>query len=352
MSNFKFLENIIEYKLFASSAIDAENVLQTSPTLCATACRKALELAIKWVYSVDHTMVMPYKDNLQSLVHEPSFRFAVDKDTWGKFQFVIKLGNATSHTGVQISKSDAIMSLSAVFEFIEWIDYCYGYNYKERSFDVNLIPNTQVDNEKLKETEKMLKQAEEQLKKAQLELEKQSEQFMQNKEKEMPARQFVASDISEFETRKKYIDLDLKLLGWTFGDDVIEELEFTDMVGIDGQKGFADYVLFGKNGQPLAVVEAKRTSKDPKIGKKQCVLYADCLERKYGVRPIIFLTNGFDTYFWDDTDTPMRKVSGIFSKSDLQKLMDRRTSKKDPKQIQIDEKITDRYYQKEALCRV
>ena len=78
------------------------------------------------------------------------------------------------------------------------------------------------------------------------------------------------------------------------------------------EAGSCDYVLFGKDGSPLAVVEAKRTSKDPNVGRKQVMLYADCLERKFGRRPMMFTTNGFETYFWDDKTSPQRPVSGIF----------------------------------------
>ena len=141
-------------------------------------------------------------------------------------------------------------------------------------------------------------------------------------------------------------------MGWKFTGpdaDVQEEYRVEDMAGMPGQPGFCDYVLFGKDGLPLAVVEAKRTSKDPNIGRKQAVLYADCLERKFGRRPMMFTTNGFETYFWDDQTAPQRKVSGIFSKDDLQKLMNRRTERMDLMGVSIDDKITDRYYQKEAI---
>ena len=75
-------------------------VYTSAPAMCAVGCRKALELAAKWVYSADNTMQMPYKDNLQSLIHEPTFRFAVDYNTWGKLPFIIKLGNLAVHTAV------------------------------------------------------------------------------------------------------------------------------------------------------------------------------------------------------------------------------------------------------------
>ena len=104
MTNFSFLENKSEYALFSGACIEAEKIYSTSPAMCAVACRKALELAVKWVYSADNTMVMPYKDNLQSLIHEPSFRFAVDYNTWGKLRLIIKLGNESVHTARSVQK--------------------------------------------------------------------------------------------------------------------------------------------------------------------------------------------------------------------------------------------------------
>ena len=96
MANFEFLKNQKEYILFANAAIEAEKVYATSPAMSAVGSRKALELAVKWVYSADDSMQMPYKDNLQSLIHEPSFRFSVDYHTWGKLPFIVKLGNVSS----------------------------------------------------------------------------------------------------------------------------------------------------------------------------------------------------------------------------------------------------------------
>jgi len=157
--------------------------------------------------------------------------------------------------------------------------------------------------------------------------------------------------ISEFLTRKKYIDVDLKLLGWVFGDDVREEVELFGMPN-HHETGYADYVLYGRDGLPLAIIEAKRTSKDPKLGTQQARLYADCLERMTGRRPIMFTTNGFETYLWDDMTSPQRKVSGVFAKADLEKLMNRRNERKALDEIPIDDKITDRYYQKEAIRAV
>lgn len=356
MTNFEFLANIPEYALFSSATIEAEKVYSTSPAMCAVGCRKALELAVKWVYSADRTITMPYKDNLQSLIHEPSFRFALDSQTWGKLPYIIRLGNLAVHTERAVNPADALLSLESLFEFIEWVEYCYGSDYEERHFDAALIPTEKVviDTKKIKEQESLIEQQESEIKALQAKIAAMSATLTAEKEEKQESRTFEPTDISEFKTRKIYIDVDLKSMGWKFGGtdaDVWEEYPVTGMPNAIGE-GFVDYVLFGKDGLPLAVIEAKRSSKDPNIGRKQAVLYADCLERKFGRRPMMFTTNGFETYFWDDKSSPQRKVSGFFSKADLEKLMNRRDTRKKLKNIAIDEKITDRYYQIEAIRAV
>lgn len=357
MTNFSFLQSKTEYALFAPACVEAEKIFASAPALCAVGCRKALELAVKWVYAADTTMKLPYKDNLQSLIHEPIFRFAVDSNTWGKFPFIIKLGNLAVHTERSVQKSDALAALRGLFEFVEWIDYCYGSDYQERRFDPALIPSEQVevDAARVREQESLLDEKEAQIEALRKQIEEMAAQYTAAKEQHQQERTFQPEDLSEFKTRKIYIDVDMKQMGWKFDGpdaDVREEYEVEGMAGVPGQAGYCDYVLFGKDGLPLAVVEAKRSSKDPNIGRKQAVLYADCLERKFGRRPMMFTTNGFETYFWDDRSGHQRKVSGIFSKDDLQKLMNRREERQNLDDIPIDDKITDRYYQKEAIRAV
>ncbi len=357
MTNFFFLKEKTTYALFAPACIEAERIFAASPAMCAVGCRKALELAVKWVYAADTSMEMPYRDNLQSLLHEPSFRFAVDRNTWGKLPFIAKLGNEAVHTGHNIQKGDALLCLQSLFEFVQWIDYCYGTAYQERKFDPARIPAEKiaVDVKKIKEQESLLDEKQAEIEKLRKQIEEMSARFTAEKDQHKKERTFQSEDLSEFATRKRFIDVDLREMGWKLEGvdaDVQVEYEVDGMAGKAGQKGYADYVLFGKDGLPLAVVEAKRASKDPNNGWKQAVLYADCLERKFGRRPMIFITNGFETYFWDDQTSPKRQVSGIFSKNDLQKLMNRRTERLKLETVPISDKITDRYYQKEAIRAV
>ncbi len=357
MSNFSFLENQPEYKLFSNAAIEAEKVYTTSYAMCAIGCRKALELAVKWVYAADKSIYMPYKNNLQSLIHEKSFRDCVNAQTWSKLPFIIKLGNLAVHTEKNVQESNVLLSLKSLFEFIQWIDYCYGTNYIERYFDENKLPKEQliIDYAKIKSQESLLSQKDIEIEKLRKQLEAISSQTAKDIEINKKERIFTPENISEYKTRKQFIDVDLQLMGWNFSGEnknVEEEYVVNDMEGVPGQLGRIDYVLFGDDNLPLAVIEAKRTNKDPNDGLKQAILYADCLERKFHRRPIIFTTNGFETYFWDDTSSPQRQVFSVFSKSDLQKLMNRRQMHKDLTSIKIDDKITDRYYQKAAIVAV
>lgn len=195
-ANFEFLKDKPEYKLFSHACVEAERVLETSPAMAAIGCRRALELAIKWVYSADNTMKMPYKDNLQALIHEPTFKFSVTRQTWEKLPYIIKLGNLAAHTEKSISKSDAVLSLSALFEFIQWIDYCYGTNYQERQFNEADIPAEKVvlDEARIREMNCLLEQKESEIEALREKVASMSARLTRNKDKNKEERSFIPVD--------------------------------------------------------------------------------------------------------------------------------------------------------------
>lgn len=158
------------------------------------------------------------------------------------------------------------------------------------------------------------------------------------------------NDPTEQETRKQYIDAMLRDAGWRLGADWLEEVELQGMPN-HAQVGFADYVLYGDNGKPLAVIEAKRTSVDPAKGRQQAKLYADLLEKQHGRRPVVFLTNGFETYL-QDNQYPERQVAALYSKRDLEKLFNLRRMRQPLTDIQVDKNIAGRYYQEGAIKAV
>lgn len=362
--NFGFLKRADGYyDLFADACIEAEKIYATSPALCAVGCRKALELSVKWVYAIDNSISMPYRDNLSSLLHEQSFRECVDERVWRRLIGINKLGNLSVHTERRVAAEDAILSLRSLFDFVDWIDYCYGPEYENRRFDEEKIPKRGVQLtlqqvKAIKAREELISQKDEEIKRLEAQLKAMSAQATVDKAAHIETRSFNPEEISEYKTRKHYIDWDLALAGWKIDENALEEREVTGMPrekDSDSGTGYIDYLLLGKDNRPLAIVEAKRTMYSPQKGIQQARLYARCLENEYGYRPPIFLTNGFETFFLDDDSAPMRKVSGFFSQDELQRIINRRSGTVKPSTLRVNETIAGggkRYYQVEAIERV
>ena len=352
--NFSFLKDLPRYELFADACCEAERTLRTSAAMCAVGCRKALELAVKWVYSADAHIKMPYKDNLGALVHEDTFRAAVPDGTWKKLGYVVRLGNQCVHTNKGIAGRDAVCSLKILFEFVQWVDYAYGgAAHVARAFDERAIPAVKLalDVQAIKQREALIAQKDEEIARLEAQVRAQQPTFEQAKAQQGQGDPFNPDEALEWETRQRYIDIDLRYAGWDFERNVVREVPVTGMT-TPGGKGQVDYVLYGKDAKPLAVVEAKRTMYDPEKGLQQARLYADCLQAQYGRRPFVFVTNGFATRFCDDDSGPVRDCSGVFSPDDLQRLMNRRGRGLALARVRVDEGIAGRHYQVGAIRAV
>lgn len=165
---------------------------------------------------------------------------------------------------------------------------------------------------------------------------------------------------NEKETRLELIDPALKRAGWVVLNEkhIIEKNKAcieTPVVGMPKTSenptgnGFADYVLFGDDGKPLALIEAKKSVVNEEQGRVQACLYADALEKKYGLRPVIYYTNGYSIKIIDGL-YPARQVFGFHKKDELEYLIQRRGFSLDDKEV--DASICGRYYQKDAIDEV
>lgn len=354
MSNFDFLKQSKIFNNFSEACCEAENGIGLNTVTCSILCRRALELGVKWLYANDNDLKIPYNDNLSALVHDITFKNIIDEKLLKQIEYVIKLGNFAVHNNKKISREEAILSLRYLYNFMQWIAYCYSDNYIEKEFDENILPKQTINILTIKERESLydeLEAKDKKLEETRKENEELRKQLTNKREAKKENYTFEIKDISEYETRKKYIDLELKIAGWNFDTNVQEEMKLNGMPN-DQNIGYADYVLFGENGLPLAVVEAKRTSVDPKVGQNQAKLYADCLEQKYHQRPVIYYTNGFEIYMWDDVNYPPRKVSGFYTQDELQLLINRRENRQSLEHIFVNDKITNREYQLEAIKSV
>lgn len=344
MTNFDVFNTDSQFAAFAPAAIAAERILHIDPSACILNCRRAMEFAVKWMYSVDDSLVRPWQDKLVSLMSNEDFRDIVGTDIYRRMDYIRIMGNNAAHNNKKITEEQAVLCLENLFIFLDFIAYCYGKEYNERHFDKALlqeqtvktgpvvhIPDVNLDaliaeNKKLKEelTARRLEQQQTYVPKP--------------------------LDITEYQTRKLYIDAMLEDAGWTEGKNWLNEVELAGMPN-KSNVGFADYVLYGDDGKALAVIEAKRTCVDVAVGRQQAKLYADLLEKKYGRRPVIFLTNGFETRI-QDNQYPERKVAAIYSKRDLEKLFNLQTMRTSLKNIVVNKNIAGRWYQEAAVKAV
>lgn len=353
--NFDFLKNKKIFNSFSNACLEAEKSILVSPSTTAILTRRALELAVKWIYTFDNDLVLPYQDNISSLIHDDSFKELINIDLFSMIKYVIKLGNVAVHTNATIKREEAVLSLNNLFNFVSFLDYCYADEYTAGEFNEDLLDegnSNRAKKEELQDLYDKLSAKDKKLKEVRKENTDLREKLTLKRKSNAKNDSFSIDEISEYETRKRYIDVELKLAGWSFNSDIIEEVEVSNMPNKAGV-GYVDYVLYGDNGKPLAVVEAKRTSKDPKIGQQQAKLYADSLEQESGQRPVIFFTNGFDSFIWDDySGYSERRIFGFYKKEELQLLVDRRTSKTPLNNIEIKDEISNRYYQKESIINV
>ena len=353
MSNFDFILKNEIFKTFAEASVEAEKSIAVANVSCTILCRRALELAVKWIYVNDRELVLPYQNNLSSLVYDINFKSMINEKVFNGMTYIIKLGNFSVHSNKKVTRKEAVLCLKYLFDFMDWLAYYYDSNYIETKFDERKLPAESIANLKKEEREELenkLVEKDEKIEKILKENEELREKLTKQRTSKKTAYNFKVSDISEFETRKQFIDLDLKIAGWD-STNIREEVEVRGMPNTQ-EAGYVDYVLYGENGKPLAVVEAKRTSKDSKSGQQQAKLYADCLEKEYAQRPIIYYTNGKEIYMWDDLSYPERKVSGYYTQDELQLLIRRRNSKENLEHIYIANDIANRPYQLEAVKKV
>ena len=353
MSNFDFILKNGIFKTFAEASVEAEKSIAVANVSCTILCRRALELAVKWIYANDRELVLPYQNNLSSLVYDINFKSMINEKVFNGMTYIIKLGNFSVHSNKKVTRKEAVLCLKYLFDFMDWIAYYYDSNYIETKFDEGKLPaesSANLKKEEREELENKLVEKDEKIEKILKENEELREKLTKQRTSKKTAYNFKVSDISEFETRKQFIDLDLKIAGWD-STNIREEVEVKGMPNTQ-EIGHVDYVLYGENGKPLAVVEAKRTSKDAKIGQQQAKLYADCLEKEYAQRPIIYYTNGKEIYMWDDVSYPERKVAGFYTQDELQLLIKRRDSKENLEHIFIANDIANRPYQLEAVKKV
>ena len=343
MTNFSFLQPNKKFAPFTTPAITAEKILPIDPAACVLNCRRSMEFAVKWMYSVDKQLVKPYDNTLAGLMSAEDFRDIVGPDLRRRMELIRKLGNHAAHREKQITRDQAVLCLENLWHFLDFVACCDGEGYTQGRFDPSLLERTEPGPAPARVPDVTLEQliAENQALK---------EELTARREARQPAYLPKPLELSEYQTRKIYIDAMLLDVGWVEGKNWLGEVELSGMPSKSGL-GYADYVLYDDANRPLAVIEAKKTCADPAQGRQQAKLYADLLEKRYGRRPVVFLTNGFETRI-DDGCYPERACAGIYSKRDLEKWFNLRSMRSSLKNVTVDRSIAGRWYQEGAVKAV
>lgn len=362
MGNFDFLLKHECFNSFSVIACSAEKMLglpiPNSPNTCLAQCRQAAEAATKWIYNHDKNLPIPENASFNDLASDYRFRQLVGSRVDRGIYCIRKFGNIATHKPETFQRTPAVRPeddgvvlqaqniLNFLFVYLDWIAQTYVGDHEPRRFNrsITLInqfatptPTTPVPEVKEDKTE--LKKA------AAAELQKFTECRKDNSEKYKEQE----SDISEFETRKFFIDTRLTDVGWTFGVDWKNEVNVTGVSTPTGE-GYLDYVLYDDDGTPLALVEAKKLSVDPEKGRIQAITYAKAIEKQYGVKVVIFLANGKEIRMFND-GYPERPVSSFFSKEDLRAIRYKQKNKTALDNIEVPE-FCSRTYQFNALKSV
>jgi type I restriction enzyme R subunit len=368
MSQFAFLQ--AEFAPVFEHARRAEELALPDPRAACFYARLALETAVKWMYRRDSALRKPYDEALAALIHEPTFRAVVGGALVTKAKIIKDLGNRAVHDTRPVATQASTTAVRELFHFSYWLVRTYGRGAKPDAslqFSADALPRTNAaEATTLARLQDLAKKLEDEgaARIAAEEAKLRSEQERTTLEADLKRLQAEIAtvkaanqarpdqhDYNEVQTRDAFIDLLLNEAGWPLNQARDREYPVKGMPNNTGD-GFVDYVLWGDDGQPLALVEAKRTKKDARTGQQQAKLYADCLEKAHGVRPVIFYTNGYEHWLWDDTAYPPRGVQGFLKKDELALMHQRRQSRKSLTSVPIDTKIAGRYYQTRAITRI
>lgn len=370
-SNFRHLAN--EFPVFFDRAIKAEELVRTDPRTSLIYCRMALEEAVNWMYAHDEELTLPFDTSLHNLLVQQEFKEQFNHKLYNELFIIKKVGNLATH-GKPVNDLDSNTAIEALFYFSKWFAKSYAQEILPEIglFDFESLPQETQETLSKKKIQQLQEALDKQLKRNQEQLKSQEEERQQlANENEVYRKQWEALQFkietnkveanqldevqhprNEQETRKYIIDVMLREAGWDLqgANDKEFQVQYMPKSTNTTETGYVDYVLWDDNGLPLALVEAKKTMASATSGENQAQLYADSLEKMFGQRPVMYYSNGYETYLWDDQFYKQsRKVHGFYTKAELQTVIFRRTNRKDIRTLPIDTSIAGRFYQMRSI---
>ena len=366
MSNFAFVRQTLP--TMHDDCARAESYLQSDPRSACFYSRRVVEEIVGYLYDV-LALPLPYRNDLAAKIGDAGFKAQVPQGIVQKLTAIRRISNTAVHENRTVRPDVSAAVLRELFHVVVWTSYHHSPAPDvvplRAQFDPSLAkksaPLSRDEVQRLAATfakqdaehARALAEKDERLAAHQAEIDALKAQIAAAQAAAAPDTR----DYDEAAARDLFIDVLLHEAGWLLDQPRDREYEVTGMPNAGGT-GYVDYVLWGDDGLPLAVVEAKRTSSSPEIGQQQAKLYADRLEAEFGRRPVIYFTNGYEHRLWDDwtgspgAGYPPREVQGFYTRGELELLVQRRQTRTALSSGAVDTDIAGRPYQVRAIKAV
>lgn len=361
MGNFDFVRQTLPS--MHDDCARAESYLSSDPRSACFYGRRVVEELVGYLYDV-LSLSLPYRDDLAAKINDAAFKAKVPQGITQKLTAIRRIANTAVHENRQIRPDVSLAVLRELFNVVVWTSYHHSPAPTVVPLQAQFDPGLAVKAAPLTREEvcRLAAKFKEQDEAHARELAEKDERLAAHEAEiaelktQIAAAQAAAApdtrDYDEASARDLFIDVLLYEAGWTLDEKRDREYPVTGMPNAEGS-GFVDYVLWGADGLPLAVVEAKRTAKSPEVGQQQAKLYADCLEKQFGRRPVIFYTNGYEHRIWDDAGGyPPRETQGFYTRDELELLIQRRQTQLPLSSAQANTDIAGRPYQVRAIKAV
>ena len=350
-SNFDFLLGQKDYKAIAKVAMEAERQFGASYPKCVILAERAIKLAVRWMFTHDAGLALPYREAVARLIHEPTLKNLRPEGMDSLVHYILHLGNIVAYRGLDVSREAAVLALRGLHAALSWMAACYAADFSPRPFDERLLPKggkeANVEPLKLLEIYKepfeggaLLPQ-----RKKNRELARQLAELRQKNRNGSAVT--VSADLVA-ECRGRYLLVDGAQAGWTLDKDCFMNKEIEGA----GKSLTVDILFADEAGKPLAVMAVKAAAHSAEDGLSQAKEWATAIEKLHGERPFIFVLREGKCWFLNERRGVLRRVHGCFSRTDLERRMSFRRSYDPESHPDLSGDIVNRPYQQEAVWHI
>ena len=334
--NFAYLKNAPDFAQLYTYCCEAEEFALSKPNISVTSARKAMEFIVKMIYSA-------VSGDIQGkTVFEMSTDYAFtsylnDQILLNSIHFIRKMGNVAVHDGT-LTSDEALKVLEELHFLVGEVCMLWQLIPDYPEF-VKPTLQTPVQPEPTESPKAKVEVA--------------PELCARYAERMRTTRFSVAHDRDENENKKLFLRASLREAGWPIvnrANTAMPEAAAVDCLLDSGDS--VDYVLYGRDNKPLAIIEQTATAKHLVEGRTKGIEKANQMAAKYGYKPVVYYTNGYYIYCIDQLGYPPRRVFNFHSIEELELLKLRRTMRQDITNPTIDDSVTNRDYQKNAIRSV